>query len=89
MARAQEDLWVMQGYLMALAEMVRRHDLPLTAGNMLADRGLGHPDMAECSLEPHDVRELVKAMHATRALEPEQPRIAGRDRLRVVDGGRP
>jgi hypothetical protein len=59
---SDEDRWIMQGYLQALAELVRRHGIPKIARDMLADRSLGIPEMVACGLEPHDVRELVKAI---------------------------
>lgn len=63
---AQQDLWQRQGFLMALAEVIRTNGANATSMVIVADilgaRGLGVPQMVECGLEPPDVRELLKAI---------------------------
>ncbi len=67
-ASADQDLWQRQGYLIALAEIVRDYDdtVSMHPGtfNMVAElldgRGLTTAHMIEAGLQPFDVRELQK-----------------------------
>ena len=77
----QEDLWITQGYLMAVAEVVRQGGLEI-GERMLADRGLGTHAIVACTMQPWDVRELLKVVSG--------PGVVGMPKgpsLRLVEGG--
>ncbi len=74
-----EDRWVLQGFLMAIADLARRGHL-VPASDMLASHGLGMAHIQAASLQPYDVRELLKALAVQRPVVPS---------ITVIEGDRP
>ncbi|WCT72084.1 hypothetical protein PQ455_10530 [Sphingomonas naphthae] len=56
------DAWIAQGFLMAIADMIRRHDAVEIGREMLADRAFSRETVLAAGLQPYDVRELLKAL---------------------------